>query len=113
MAATLGAYIPNSKMTMLLETGFIDTTSYFTQIKPTNPITVSLGPGFVVGQLKRIQLVDTDVDVNLNSTYLLDAAGIKFTIKGDAVELMWTRTGWRILSLCIAAVTSCSPIPIL
>ena len=109
MAATLGEYIPNSKMTMLLETGFIDTTSYFTQIKPTNPITVSLGPGFVVGQLKRIQLVDTDVEVILTSTYLLDAADIKFTLKGDAVELMWTRTGWRILALWNAAGSTGSP----
>lgn len=109
MAATLGAYIPNSKITMLLETGFIDTTSYFTQIKPAGAITVSLGPGFVVGQLKRIQLVDMNVEVILNSTYLLDAAGIKFTLMGDAVELMWTRTGWRILARWNATGTSGSP----
>ena len=75
MAATLTAYIPNSKITVVETTedvpfGFIDTTSYLTRIKvleppPTPPIdppdvlevVLTLGSGFIIGQLKKIKLV--------------------------------------------------------
>ena len=62
MAATLTAYIPNSEITEVTSSmGFIDTTSYLTRINidgigPINA-TLTLSSGFVIGQLKKIQMI--------------------------------------------------------
>ena len=126
MAATLTAYIPNSKITVVTTTalapfGFIDTTSYLTRIKveeyppppvpppvppPPPEVVLTLGSGFIVGQLKKIKLVDRpDVPlagfpVVVTSQHFLDGPNqtIVFTLVGDTAELMWTRNGWRIIS---------------
>jgi len=128
MAATLTAYIPNSKITVVTTTalapfGFIDTTSYLTRIKvsaypvppvppPVPPVppevVLTLGSGFIVGQLKKIKLVDHPdlpplppiLQVVVTSQHFLDGPNqtIVFTLVGDTAELMWTRNGWRIIS---------------
>lgn len=117
MAATLTAYIPNSKITVVSTTaavpfGFIDTTSYLTRIevKPPNPpleeVTLTLGSGFIVGQLKKIKLVTLPtppppIVAIVTSQHFLDGPDqtLVFSVVGDTVELMWTRNGWRIISM--------------
>jgi hypothetical protein len=120
MAATLTAYIPNSKITVVTTTalapfGFIDTTSYLTRIKvsaypsvPSPEVVLTLGSGFIIGQLKKIKLVSPlpilpapfSVAVVVTSQHFLDGPNqtIVFTVVGDTAELMWTRNGWRIIS---------------
>ena len=119
MAATLTAYIPNSKITVVTTTalapfGFIDTTSYLTRIKvegypgppvPPPEVVLTLGSGFIVGQLKKIKLVEIvipvlNAQVVVTSQHFLDGPNqtIVFTLVGDTAELMWTRNGWRIIS---------------
>ena len=119
MAATLTAYIPNSKITVVTTTalapfGFIDTTSYLTRIKveeyppppvPPPEVVLTLGSGFIVGQLKKIKLVEIvipvlNAQVAVTSQHFLDGPNqtIVFTLVGDTAELMWTRNGWRIIS---------------
>ena len=119
MAATLTAYIPNSKITVVTTTanapfGFIDTTSYLTRIKvegypgppvPPPEVVLTLGSGFIVGQLKKIKLVEIvipvlNAQVVVTSQHFLDGPNqtIVFTVVGDTAELMWTRNGWRIIS---------------
>ena len=101
MAFTLTAYIPNSKITTAAGGGFVDTTSYLTQI--SGPGDLVLGSGFIIGQLKKIQLVDLGAGppvVNVSSNHFLDGPTqiIEFSAVGDIAELMWTRNGWRIIS---------------
>ena len=122
MAATLTAYIPNSKITVVTTTalapfGFIDTTSYLTRIQveeyppppvpppPPPEVVLTLGSGFIVGQLKKIKLVEIvipvlNAQVVVTSQHFLDGPNqtIVFTLVGDTAELMWTRNGWRIIS---------------
>ena len=50
MVSTLGAYIPTASITLLEGDGFVDTTSYFTQVRAERDIVISLGEGFVVVQ---------------------------------------------------------------
>ena len=97
MAFTLTAYIPNSKITTTAGGGFVDTTSYLTQI--SGPGDLVLGSGFIIGQLKKIQLVALPV-VNVTSNHFLDGPTqtIEFSAVGDIADLMWTRNGWRIIS---------------
>ena len=131
MAATLTAYIPNSKITVVTTTagapfGFIDTTSYLTRIKvegypgppvPPPEVVLTLGSGFIVGQLKKIKLVDRpDVPlagfpVVVTSQHFLDGPNqtIVFTLVGDTAELMWTRNGWRIISTSNIAGNDLTP----
>ena len=115
MASTLTAYIPNTKITETTSPiGFIDTTSYLTRIRiddETDNITaeLTLSSGFVVGQLKKIQMVKSSF-VILSTTYTITARvsgqhflegptqTITFINMGDTAELMWTRNGWRIIS---------------
>ena len=99
MAFTLTAYIPNSKITTATAPGFVDTTSYLTQIKSTGIATLILGSGFIIGQLKKIQLVALPI-VKVTSNHFLDGPlqTIEFSAVGDIAELMWTRNGWRIIS---------------
>ena len=145
MAATLTAYIPNSKITVVETTngapfGFIDTTSYLTRIDvmeappvttitpppPAVPFdvreaTLTLGSGFIVGQLKKITLVKLVQPAPLplpppssavvTSQHFLDGPGqtIVFRAVGDTAELMWTRNGWRIISLSNILGTDATP----
>ena len=97
MAFTLTAYIPNSKITTATAPGFVDTTSYLTQI--SGPGDLVLGSGFIIGQLKKIQLVALPI-VKVTSNHFLDGPlqTIEFSAVGDIAELMWTRNGWRIIS---------------
>ena len=101
MAFTLTAYIPNSKITTA-GGGFVDTTSYLTQI--SGPGDLVLGSGFIIGQLKKIQLVALGGAgppvVNVTSNHFLDGPTqtIEFSAVGDIADLMWTRNGWRIIS---------------
>jgi len=117
MAATLTAYIPNSKITVVKTTevvpfGFIDTTSYLTRIDvmevppPPREANLTLGSGFIVGQLKKIKLVKLanssffSISAVVTSQHFLDGPDqtIVFSKVGDTAELMWTRNGWRIIS---------------
>ena len=133
MAATLTAYIPNSKITVVTTTalapfGFIDTTSYLTRIKvegypgppvPPPEVVLTLGSGFIVGQLKKIKLVDHPdlpplppiLQVVVTSQHFLDGPNqtIVFTLVGDTAELMWTRNGWRIISTSNIAGNDLTP----
>ena len=99
MAFTLTAYIPNSKITTVTAPGFVDTTSYLTQISGTDVTELVLGSGFIIGQLKKIQLVALPI-VNVTSNHFLDGPlqTLEFSAVGDIAELMWTRNGWRIIS---------------
>jgi len=107
MASTLTAYIPNTKITVTTSPiGFIDTTSYLTRIKidpiPSPPVAnLTLSSGFVVGQLKKIQLVmNGGFTAIVSGQHFLEGPTqtITFTKMGDTAELMWTRNGWRIIS---------------
>ena len=115
MASTLTAYIPNTKITETTSPiGFIDTTSYLTRIKvegypvppvPPPEVVLTLGSGFIVGQLKKIKLVELvipvlNAQVVVTSQHFLDGPNqtIVFTLVGDTAELMWTRNGSRIIS---------------
>ena len=104
MAFTLTAYIPNSKITTVTAPGFVDTTSYLTQISGTDVTELVLGSGFIIGQLKKIQLVALGGAgppvVNVTSNHFLDGPTqtIEFSAVGDIADLMWTRNGWRIIS---------------
>ena len=132
MAATLTAYIPNSKITVVTTTayapfGFIDTTSYLTRIKveeyppvppvPPPKVVLTLGSGFIVGQLKKIKLVFwpaipvLNAQVVVTSQHFLDGPNqtIVFTVVGDTAELMWTRNGWRIISTSNIAGNDLTP----
>jgi len=123
MASTLTAYIPNSKITTVTTSGgFIDTTSYLTRMEPaTNAVaTFTLGSGFIIGQLKKIRLIVNMVDpgppqvfftVTVSGQHFLDGPlqAIVFTFAGDTAELMWTRNGWRIISLSSQLGTDLTP----
>jgi hypothetical protein len=124
MASTLTAYIPNSKITTVTTSGgFIDTTSYLTRIDATDPTvdaTFTLGSGFIIGQLKKIRLIVNMVDpgppqvfftVTVSGQHFLDGPlqAIVFTFAGDTAELMWTRNGWRIISLSSQLGTDLTP----
>lgn len=126
MAATLTAYIPNSKITVTTSpVGFIDTTSYLTRINIAEdgtgiPINaeLTLSSGFVVGQLKKIQMIKdetTTVPVPITATvsgqHFLEGLtqNIEFKINGDTAELMWTRNGWRIISTSNKEGTAVTP----
>ena len=114
MAFTLTAYIPNSKITDIPAgdtTGFIDTTSYLTQIKSTGIATLILGSGFIIGQLKKIQLTGAGVGSSVSGNHFLDGPDqmITFILVGDIAELMWTRNGWRIISTSNITGTDGSP----
>ena len=110
MAATLSAYIPNAQITELhtgvAGIGFVDTTSYLTRLilQAVSPplATLQIGPGFIIGQLKKIKLVEKGLAMTavLESTNFLagPTQTITFSIVGDVAELMWTRNGWRIIS---------------
>ena len=118
MAFTLTAYIPNSKITTVTAPGFVDTTSYLTQISgipDPDPSLLVLGSGFIIGQLKKIQLVDlgggSPPVVTVSSNHFLDGPDqtIEFSAVGDIAELMWTRNGWRIFSTSNILGTDASP----
>ncbi len=107
MAATLTAYIPNSEITVAdvtsLVPGFIDTTSYLTNIRNAGDSDLTLGPGFIVGQLKKITLIQNGPPsgtATVNSDHFLAGVGatLVFSNLGYTVELMWTRNGWRVIS---------------
>jgi hypothetical protein len=109
MAATLTAYIPNSEITVADVTslvpsfGFIDTTSYLTNIRNAGDSDLTLGPGFIVGQLKKITLIQNGPPsgtATVNSDHFLAGVGatLVFSNLGYTVELMWTRNGWRVIS---------------
>ncbi len=104
MASTLTAYIPNTKITETTSLiGFIDTTSYLTRIKIDDDANLTLSSGFVVGQLKKIQLVMAQTLPHLivvRGQHFLEGQNqtITFTTMGDTAELIWTRNGWRIIS---------------
>lgn len=116
MAFTLTAYIPNSKITTVTAPGFVDTTSYLTQISGTDVTELVLGSGFIIGQLKKIQLVSLlgggPPQVTLNSSHFLDGPlqTIEFSLVGDIAELMWTRNGWRIISTSSNLGTGVTPL---
>jgi len=109
MAATLTAYIPNSEITVadvtapLPSFGFIDTTSYLTKIRSAGDSELTLGPGFIVGQLKKITLIQNGPPsgkATVSSDHFLAGLGatLVFSNLGYTVELMWTRNGWRVIS---------------
>ena len=100
MASTLTAYIPNTKITETTSPiGFIDTTSYLTRIRITEDASLTLSSGFIIGQLKKIQMIKTAI-VKVGGQHFLDGSlqTIIFSQPGDTAELMWTRNGWRIIS---------------
>ena len=123
MASTLTAYIPNSKITTVTTSGgFIDTTSYLTRIDATDPSAdaiFTLGSGFIIGQLKKIRLIVDMIDpgpptqktATVSGQHFLDGLlqEIVFKFAGDTAELMWTRRGWRIISLSSRFGTDLSP----
>ena len=98
--------------------GFIDTTSYLTRINIGTPGTaqLTLSSGFVVGQLKKIQMINDDaggaVEAVVAGTHFLAGLtqNIVFTVNGDTAELMWTRNGWRIISTSNAAGDAATPV---
>ena len=109
MAFTLTAYIPNSKITTAsVSGGVIDTTSYLTFIDA--PGTFILGSGFIIGQLKKIQSTVAGV-ATVSGQHFLEGLlqEIEFTLAGDTAELMWTRNGWRIISLSSQLGTNATP----
>jgi len=107
MASTLTAYIPNSKITTVtMSGGFIDTTSYLTRIGDLGVGSIlTLGSGFIIGQLKKIQASGDDGvftgPTTVSGQHFLDGPPqeIVFIDLGDTAELMWTRRGWRVISL--------------
>ena len=110
MASTLTAYIPNSKITTAsVSGGFIDTTSYLTFIDALG--TFTLGSGFIIGQLKKIQFTDGGGNATVSGQHFLDGLlqEIEFTLAGDTAELMWTRNGWRVISLSSRLGTNATP----
>ena len=111
MADTLAAYIPNTEITeVTLTTGFIDTTSYLTRINVSGPSTLTLGSGFYIGQLKKIQNISATTSIVGSQHFLAGLTQvITFTTVGDTAELMWTRKGWRIISTSNLAGTGATP----
>ena len=112
MASTLSAYIPNSTITKVTSPGFVDTTSYLTQITGGGvSLILILGSGFIIGQLKKIQLVGGVLAVEVRGDHFLDGPlqTITFDALGDIAELMWTRNGWRIFSTSNILGTDASP----
>ena len=111
MASTLTAYIPNSKITTAsVSGGFIDTTSYLTFIDALG--TFTLGSGVIIGQLKKIQSTYTVPGVaTVSGQHFLEGLlqEIDFTLAGDTAELMWTRNGWRVISLSSRLGTNATP----
>ena len=123
MASTLTAYIPNTKITETTSPiGFIDTTSYLTRIRidPLPPAPgiayLTLSSGFVVGQLKKIQLVvdppTMGNEIVVRGQHFLEGQNqtITFTKMGDTAELMWTRNGWRIISTSSKDGSAATPV---
>ena len=125
MASTLTAYIPNTKITETTSLiGFIDTTSYLTRIRITdepNNITanLTLSSGFVVGQLKKIQMVKNEdstdtytITARVSGQHFLEGQTqtITFIKMGDTAELMWTRNGWRIISTSSKDGSAATPV---
>ena len=125
MASTLTAYIPNTKITETTSPiGFIDTTSYLTRIRiddELNNITakLTLSSGFVVGQLKKIQMVKNEhstdtytITARVSGQHFLEGLTqtITFINMGDTAELMWTRNGWRIISTSSKDGSAATPV---
>jgi len=116
MASTRTAYIPNTKITETTSLiGFIDTTSYLTRIKIDDDANLTLSSGFVVGQLKKIQLVMAQTLPHLivvRGQHFLEGLTqtITFINIGDTAELMWTRNGWRIISTSSKDGSAATPV---
>ena len=126
MASTLTAYIPNTKITETTSLiGFIDTTSYLTRIRITESIPfpgiayLTLSSGFVVGQLKKIQMVKNEdstatytITARVSGQHILEGQTqtITFIKMGDTAELMWTRNGWRIISTSSKDGSAATPV---
>lgn len=78
--------------------GAIDPDVFYTKVTTTGANALTLADGDIEGQLKLIHMIVDAGNGTLTPATFVDGTTVTFADAGDAVLLMWTASGWRLLA---------------